>query len=122
LKTRVKADRSHLICWHFCWYLGEQTFAATFAIPNKGIEQMARKNDGACGNPKLIRTDVDCRAARPKFDKDAWSLAKISDVTGGGSGGISAAVGDIKATKEVTFTAQQSADGKISVSVDPFQF
>jgi hypothetical protein len=43
---------------------GEQTFAATFAIPNKGIEQMARKNDGACGNPKLIRTDVDCRAAR----------------------------------------------------------
>jgi len=25
---------------------------------------MARKNDGACGNPKLIRTDVDCRAAR----------------------------------------------------------
>ena len=38
------------------------------------------------------------------------------------SGGISAAVGDIKATKEVTFTVQQSADGKISVSVDPFQF
>jgi hypothetical protein len=38
------------------------------------------------------------------------------------SGGISAAVGDIKATKEVTFTVQQSADGKISISVDPFQF
>lgn len=38
------------------------------------------------------------------------------------SGGISAAVGDIKATKEVTFTAQQSSDGTISVSVDPFQF
>ena len=38
------------------------------------------------------------------------------------SGGISAAVGDIKATKEVTFTVQQSTDGKISVSVDPFQF
>ena len=34
---------------------------------------MARKNDGACGNPKLIRTDVDCRAARPKFDNGAWS-------------------------------------------------
>jgi hypothetical protein len=34
---------------------GEQTFAATFAIPNKGIEQMARKNDGACTNPKQIR-------------------------------------------------------------------
>jgi len=38
------------------------------------------------------------------------------------SGGISAGVDDIKATKEVTFTVQQSSDGKISVSVDPFQF
>jgi hypothetical protein len=37
------------------------------------------------------------------------------------SGGISAAV-DTKATKEVTFTVQQSSDGKISVSVDPFKF
>jgi hypothetical protein len=63
---------------------GEQSFAAIFAIPNKGIEQMARKNDGACGNPKLIRTDVDCRAARPKFNEGAWSPAKISDMTGGG--------------------------------------
>ena len=45
---------------------------------------MARKNDGACGNPKLIRTDVDCRAARPKFNEGAWSPAKISDMTGGG--------------------------------------
>ena len=48
------------------------------------MEQMARKNDGACANPKQIRTDVDCRAARPKFDRGAWSPAKISDVTGGG--------------------------------------
>jgi Arm DNA-binding domain len=44
----------------------------------------ARKNDGACGNPKLIRTDVACRAARPKFDNGAWRPAKISDVTGRG--------------------------------------
>ena len=57
---------------------------ANSAIPNEEIEQMARKNDGACANPKQIRTDADCRAARPKFDKDAWSPAKISDVTGGG--------------------------------------
>jgi hypothetical protein len=63
---------------------GEQTFTANFAIPNEGIEQMARKNDGGCANPKQIRTDVDCRAARPKFDNDAWSPAKISDVTGRG--------------------------------------
>ena len=59
--------------------LGEQTFTASFAIRNEGIEQMARKNDGACANPKQIKTDVDCRVARPKSDKDAWSPAKISD-------------------------------------------
>jgi hypothetical protein len=63
---------------------GEQTFTATFAFPNEGIEQIAGKNDGACANPKQIRTDVDCRPARPKFDKGAWSPAKISDVTSGG--------------------------------------
>jgi hypothetical protein len=45
---------------------------------------MARKNEGECANPKHIRTDVDCRAARPKFDEGAWSPAKISDVTGRG--------------------------------------
>jgi hypothetical protein len=44
---------------------------------------MAGKNGGACANPKQIRTDVDCRAARPNFVKGAWSPAKISDVTGG---------------------------------------
>lgn len=37
-----------------------------------------------CTNPKQIKTDVDCRAARPKFDNGTWSSAKISDVTGGG--------------------------------------
>ncbi|MGY4503231.1 hypothetical protein ACVWYH_007188 [Bradyrhizobium sp. GM24.11] len=62
---------------------GEQTFTATFAFANEGIEQMAAKDDGACANPKHIRTDVDCRAARPKFDNGAWTSAKISDVTGG---------------------------------------
>ena len=44
---------------------------------------MAGKNDGACANPKQIRTDVDCRAARPKFDNGARRPTKISDVTGG---------------------------------------
>jgi hypothetical protein len=31
---------------------GEQTFTATFAIPNEGIEQMTRKNDGAVRQPQ----------------------------------------------------------------------
>jgi hypothetical protein len=38
------------------------------------------------------------------------------------SGAISATVGNAKASKEVNFTVQQSPDGKISVSVAPFQF
>jgi hypothetical protein len=38
------------------------------------------------------------------------------------SGALSASVGDAKATKEVEFTVQQSKDGKLSVSVEPFQF
>ena len=45
---------------------------------------MAGKNEGVCANPKQIKTDVDCRSARPKFDNGTWSPAKISDVTGGG--------------------------------------
>ncbi|KWV52914.1 hypothetical protein AS156_09775 [Bradyrhizobium macuxiense] len=38
------------------------------------------------------------------------------------SGAISAAVGDTKASKKIDFTVQQTSDGKISVSVVPFQF
>jgi hypothetical protein len=38
------------------------------------------------------------------------------------SGAISATVGDTKASKEINFTVQQAPDGKISVSVEPFQF
>jgi hypothetical protein len=38
------------------------------------------------------------------------------------SGGISVSVGDVKATKEIEFTVQKADDGKLSVSVVPFQF
>ena len=38
------------------------------------------------------------------------------------SGSISVTVGDTKASKEINFTVQQLSDGKISVSVAPFQF
>lgn len=38
------------------------------------------------------------------------------------SGAISVTVGDTRASKEVNFTVQQSPDGKLSVSVAPFQF
>lgn len=38
------------------------------------------------------------------------------------SGPLSVTYGDLKATKEVNFTVQRSSDGKVSVSVAPFQF
>jgi hypothetical protein len=38
------------------------------------------------------------------------------------SGAISVSVGDVKASKEVDFTVQRAKDGKVSVSVVPFQF
>lgn len=38
------------------------------------------------------------------------------------SGDLSVTVGDTKASKQVDFTVQQSSDGKITVSVAPFQF
>jgi hypothetical protein len=38
------------------------------------------------------------------------------------SGEISVSVGDTNASKQVDFTVQQSPDGKLSVSVAPFQF
>jgi hypothetical protein len=38
------------------------------------------------------------------------------------SGSMSVTIGSTKASKEVNFTVQQSSDGKITVSVDPFQF
>jgi hypothetical protein len=78
------SDLSRRPCWYFCWYR-ENKRTVTFAFPNEGIEQMAGKNDGASANPKQIRTDVDCRAARPKIDNGAWSSAKISDVPAAGS-------------------------------------
>lgn len=38
------------------------------------------------------------------------------------SGSISVTVGDTRASKEAAFTVQRLDDGKISVSVEPFQF
>jgi hypothetical protein len=38
------------------------------------------------------------------------------------SGAISVTVGDVKASKEIEFSVQKATDGKLSVSVTPFQF
>jgi hypothetical protein len=51
LKIRAKVRGSRPFCWYFCWYPKEQTFTANSAIPNEGIEQIARKNHGASAKP-----------------------------------------------------------------------
>jgi hypothetical protein len=38
------------------------------------------------------------------------------------SGAISVTVGDVKASKEIDFSVQKATDGKLSVSITPFQF
>jgi hypothetical protein len=63
--------------------------------------------------------------ARPLYtlgDKIVTTSTSKDKKTQQCSGGISVSVGDAKATKEVDFTVQQSPDGKLSVSVMPFQF
>lgn len=73
---------------------------------------------------------TDATSQDPKSEKPMYQLGQKIVTTSTSkdkltvicSGGISVAVGDIKATKEITFTVQQSSDGKTSVSVDPFQF
>jgi hypothetical protein len=53
-KTHVKDRGSRPFCWYFLLVIERQTFTANFAIPNEGIEQMTRKNDGACAKPKQV--------------------------------------------------------------------
>jgi hypothetical protein len=57
---------------------GEQTFTATFAIPNEESSRWPARTMARAPPP-----DVNCRAARPKFDRGAWSPTKVSDMTGG---------------------------------------
>ena len=45
---------------------------------------MGRKKHDEHAAIEEIATDLDCRAAKPKFENGAWRPTKISDVTGGG--------------------------------------
>jgi hypothetical protein len=51
---------------------GGQTFTANFAIPNEGIEQMARKNDSASANPNTSA------ARAPVMGLRAWRILHAS--------------------------------------------
>jgi hypothetical protein len=84
----------------------------------------------AAKNSTAAKASADATSQHSKSEKPLYQLGQRIVTTSTSkdkltvkcSGGISAAVGDIKATKEVTFTVQQSSDGQTSVSVDPFQF
>lgn len=79
------------------------------------------------------KNDASKTAGKPQKSEDAKPLYQlgqriVTDETSKDkstlkcSGALSVSVGDLKATKEVNFSVQQSADGKLSVAVEPFQF
>jgi hypothetical protein len=57
---------------------GQQTFRPNSAIPNEGIEQMTRQNDGACADPKQRRR-ARFRIPEPRYSRSV-SDARIHDL------------------------------------------
>ena len=91
---------------------------------NNPLVSYAAKNSTA-GKASADATAQDSKSEKPQYQlgqRIVTTSTSKDKLTVKCSGGISAAVGDIKATKEVTFTVQQSSDGQTSVSIDPFQF
>jgi hypothetical protein len=97
-----------------------------FALGDGGnpLGTYAAKNSTAGKNSAVGKSpNLEGETARYQLGQKIVTTSTSKDkMTVKCSGGISAAVDDTKATKEVIFTVQQSADGKVSVSVDPFQF
>src|ERR1700761_8473558 len=86
------------------------------------LADFAAKNSNAV---KDVETSPNSERARPLYllgDKIVTTSTSKDSRTLTCSGAISATVGDAKASKEINFTVQRSSDGKISVSVVPFQF
>ena len=83
---------------------------ATFAAKNSGAEKSAPSNSK--DEKPLYRLGEKIVTTSTSPDKRTLKC----------SGAISATVGDTKASKEIEFTVQKAPDGKVSVSVVPFQF
>jgi hypothetical protein len=91
---------------------------------NNPLVKYAAKNSNI---PKSSDADSPAEKAkeRPLYllgDKMVTESASADKRTLKCTGSISATVGDTKASKEINFTVQKSSDGKISVSIVPFQF
>ena len=90
---------------------------------NNALVQFAAKNSTAAKSSGA-NSEAEKSQQQPSYvlgEKIVTTSTSKDKRTPKCSGSISAAVGDTKASKEVNFTVQQS-DGKITVSVDPFQF
>jgi hypothetical protein len=84
----------------------------------------AAKNSTA-GKTMAAGRSQDSKSERPLYQLGptiTTTSASKDKLTVKCNGEISAAVDDIKAAKEVTFTVQQSSDGNDSISVDSFKF
>lgn len=87
------------------------------------LANFAAKNSNVA---KDVENSPNSENARPSYLLDDEKIVTVSASpdkrTLTCSGSISVTVGDTKASKEVHFTVQKPADGKLAVSVAPFQF
>jgi hypothetical protein len=99
--------------------------AVLTAIANDHSNPLANFAAKTSNAVKDVETSPNSERARPLYllgDKIVTTSTSKDSRTLTCSGAISATVGDTKASKDVNFTVQRSPDGKISVSVVPFQF
>jgi hypothetical protein len=96
---------------------------------NNPLVDFATKNSSASGSSRNPTSDVakskSVESAKPLYQigqKIVTASTSKDKLTLKCSGELSVAVGDLMATKEVIFQVQQSSDGTLSVSVEPFQF
>jgi hypothetical protein len=88
---------------------------------NNALGKYAAKNSNSDG----ARSDAEQAKERPLYllgEKIITTSTSGDKRTLACSGSISVTIGDTKASKEIDFSVQQLSDGKISVSVTPFQF
>ena len=91
---------------------------------NNPLVSYAAKNS-TTGKASANATTQDSKSEKPQYQlgqRIVTTSTSKDKLTVKCSRGISAAVGDIKATKEVTFTVQRSLGRQDFSSVDPFQF
>ena len=92
---------------------------------SNALVEYAAKNSSVRGKLNNASSTEEKSAAKPLYrlgEKIVTTSTSEDKRTLKCSGGISVSVGDTRASKEIEFTVQQSSDGKLAVSVTPFQF